>query len=311
MIIPASGFGRRLRPHTLTNPKPLLKVGQKFLIDYVMDSIEEMKCDEIIFITGYMGEELKNYMTQNYNKNMKFVEQKEMRGLADAIYLGLCETDDNDEILVILSDTIVNTDFKFNSNNTNYIGIITVNNPERFGVVRLEKDRIIEMIEKPKTFVSDKAIAGVYFFRNSGILRRAIEYLYENNFKTHNEFQITDAMQFMLTNGEPFKAFELKEWIDCGTHEMLIKANKRLLERDNKRNFEQGDIINSSLIDNVSVFNNSKIRNSVLENCIIDSYSEITDCNLKDSIIGKHCKISELSGKLITGDYSLIEKEDK
>ncbi len=312
IIIPAAGIGKRLRPHTLTLPKPLVKVGKSTIIDYVIDSLKKIDYDEMIFITGYKEEILKQYLNKHYTFKKKFVFQKDPKGLGHAVYMGLKEIDDNEQIIVLLSDTIIECDMNLLADkNINYIGTMEVDDPSRFGIVYEKNDDITDMIEKPQGLSHGKAIVGFYYFRNAGILKKAIELLIHNNIKTKDEYQLTDAMKSMLISGEPFRSISIDKWIDCGNHEMLLKANHKLLKRENIKNHLLGEIIDSNIMKNVSVFKNCKIINSTLENCIIDNNSEIKNCNLNNSVIGKNCIIKNINGSIITGDYTVILKEDK
>ncbi len=312
VIIPAAGIGKRLRPHTLTVPKPLIKVGKKTIIDYVINSLKKIEYDEMIFITGYKEELLKQYLKKNYTFKKRFVFQETARGLAEAIYLGLEHIDDNEKVIVLLSDTIIECNLDLLSEqNINYIGTMKVNDPSRFGVVYEENGSIIEMIEKPQGLSEGNAIVGFYYFKNAGILKKAIKLLIDNNIKTKDEFQLTDAMKIMLKNGEPFKSIMIDKWIDCGNHKMLLKANHELLKRESNENYLLGKIIDSNVMENVSVFDNCEIIKSKLNNCIIDNNSIIENCKLNNSVIGKNCIIKNVNCSIIAGDYTVILKEDK
>ncbi len=170
IIIPAAGIGKRLRPHTLSLPKPLVKVGKDTIIDYVINSLKEIKYDEMIFITGYKEEILKQYLNKHHTFKKRFVFQEDPKGLGHAVYLGLEEIDDNEQVIVLLSDTIVECNLNLLADkNINYVGTMEVNDPSRFGIVYEENNDITDMIEKPQGLDNGKAIVGFYYFRNAGI----------------------------------------------------------------------------------------------------------------------------------------------
>lgn len=294
VIIPAAGLGKRLRPNTLSMPKPLLRVGEKRIIDYVISSLSSLSYDEIIFITGYMHNEIEQYISTSYSFPMQFVIQDAMRGLADAVYLGLERVRPDDDIIVLLSDTIISADFTFSiKSRCNYIGVMGVDDPSRFGIVTCNGENILSMTEKPDNPPSNLAIAGIYYFQRAGDIKETIEYLYENNVKHNNEYQLTDAMKRMMDRGACFRTMHIKRWIDCGTHEMLLKAN---------------EMLGSST---VSAGRDVKIIDSEVENSIIDDSTIIENSHIENSVIGKHCRISNFTGTVYAGDYTVIEKEDK
>lgn len=294
VIIPAAGLGKRLRPNTLSMPKPLLRVGKKRIIDYVISSISSLSYDEIIFITGYMHNDLKQYISSSYSFPMQFIIQKEMRGLADAVYLGLERVDIDDDIIVLLSDTIISADFTFkDKSRCNYVGVMGVDDPSRFGIVTCNGDNIVSMTEKPDNPTSNLAIAGIYYFHRAEDIKRAIDYLYENKVKHNDEYQLTDAMRIMMKRGACFRTMNINRWIDCGTHEMLLKANEMLG------------------FDTVSAGRDVKIIDSEVDNSIIDDGTLIEKSHIKNSLIGKYCTIRNFTGTVYAGDYTVIEKEDK
>lgn len=293
IIIPAAGLGKRLRPNTLTTPKPLLRVGSQRIIDYVIDSLSFAEYDEIIFITGYMSDDIEQYLKSSYSFPMAFVHQNEMKGLADAVYKGLEHIEQDDDVIVLLADTIISVDPKFlEKKECNYAGIIEVDDPSRFGIVTCDGDRITSMIEKPEHPQSNMAIAGIYYFKKASVLREAIEYLYSNKMKRKNEYQLTDAMIRMMETGACFRTMDVINWIDCGNQEMLLKAQNTLGGGE------------------YTAGNDVEISNSTVKNSIIDDGSVIENSYIENSVIGKYCRISNFRGRIYAGDFTVIEKED-
>ncbi len=312
VIIPAAGRGLRLRPITNHIPKPLVYVGTKRIIDYILDSYKGLNISKIIFITGYKKEIFEEYVRTNYNYNMEFIEQKSLNGLADALLLGM-NTNKNEDVLIQLSDTIVNTNIKdFISLKNNIIAVKIVDNPSRFGIVYERENKIYDMIEKPDTIESKKAIVGLYYFSNIQEIKSAIEYIIKNNIKTKNEYQITDAMKYMIEKDIPMYSYSIDKWIDCGNNEMLIKANRELLKQEDLDNYyTEITKIGSIIGDNVSIFGKCEIINSKISNSIIFPGCKIIDSEINNSIIGYNCEINEFSGQLILGNDCIIEKEEE
>ncbi len=290
IIIPAAGKGLRLRPSTLSMPKPLVYIGEKRFIDYIMDLFSSIEFDSMVFITGYRGEMLEDYMKEHYAFPMEFVVQEKQEGLADAVYLGMTGVEDNEEILVLLSDTLIRTDMhKFISNARNRIAVMPVEEPERFGIVTVDNGIVRAMEEKPENALSNLAITGLYYFSNAGELRRSIEYLHSENIRTRGEYQLTDAMKRMLDNGCEISISQVEEWIDCGTNEMMLEVNAKLLQEKGIEYYSHDAVIEQSSIKKYSsIHSGCIIKDSVIENSIIGPGTEVISCNLKNSIIGEN-----------------------
>ena len=232
-IIPAAGVGIRLRPHTYSIPKILLNVAGKPMIAHLTDELVNVKeIDTIIIIVGHLGDKVQDFINDRYasNKNVKFkfVEQKEMNGLGHAVYQAK-EFLKNEPVVIILGDTIFEfkmDDFFHLENSA--IGVKDVDDPQRFGVIETRNGFISKMVEKPsgpEVTPSKKAIAGLYLIKNSDRLFRSLEYIMEHNIRTQNEFQLTDALQNMIENGEKMIPFEIQNWFDCGKPETLLRCN--------------------------------------------------------------------------------------
>lgn len=305
IIIPAAGEGLRLRPHTLTKPKPILPLAGKTIIEFIIDELNVIEnIEEIIFIVGYKKEYFTNYIKENIKGyNFSFVEQKEYRGLGDAVYLAKERIKDDDEILIILGDTIFEADIKaVVKSKENMLGCYTVDDPKRFGVVVLNDDETIsKLVEKPQEYISNLALTGVYSIKKAKKLFDAIKYIIENDIKTKNEYQLTDALDCMIKYGEVFKTFKLTKWYDCGVKETMLKTNKQII----KHNLKSKNIVNSTIIEpvylgeNVSiegsvvgpyvhVGNNTKIKSSIIRSSIIDENVSIENALLADTIFSEN-----------------------
>ncbi|WP_300370853.1 sugar phosphate nucleotidyltransferase [Brachyspira sp.] len=304
VIIPAAGEGTRLRPHTITKPKPILPIAGATIIDFIMKEISSIgDLDEIIFIVGYLKDHMIEYLTNKY-KNIKltFVEQKEYKGLAHAIYLTKDYINNDDKIFIILGDTI----FKLNlsnivSKNENALGVCEVDNPSRFGIAILNENGVItKLIEKPQEPISNLALTGMYNIVNTKELFEAIEYIIKNNIKTKNEYQLTDALQYMIEKGILFKTFKLDGWYDCGEKSTMIETNRNIIKHEIlSKGIKDTAIIPPVFIDKdvkiensvigpyVHIGTNSKIENSILKNCIIFEEVNMSNAFIDNSIISE------------------------
>ena len=212
VIIPVAGFGTRLRPHTLHNPKVLLNVGGKPMIHYIIDQlIKDKIASSIILVTGFLGDKIKDYLNNSFSFKFDYVEQAEAKGLGHAVYCAKSVfKNKNDETLIILGDTLFDVDLKkMVGSKDSVIGVKVVEDPRRFGVV--EKDNtgyITRFVEKPankEVSSSNEAIVGLYYLKNSVSLFRSLEYIMKNNIKGKGEFQLTDALENMIGSNEKIK----------------------------------------------------------------------------------------------------------
>ena len=304
VIIPAAGEGSRLRPHTITKPKPILPIAGATIIDFIMTEISSIQdLEEVIFIVGYLKDQMIEYLSNKYtNIKLTFVEQKEYKGLAHAISLTREHIKDDDKIFIILGDTI----FKLNlsnivSKNENSLGVCEVDNPSRFGVAILNEQGIItKLVEKPKEPISNLALTGMYNIVNAKELFEAIDYIIKNDIKTKNEYQLTDALEYMIKNSIIFKTFKLDGWYDCGEKSTMIETNKSIIKHDIlSKGIKDTAIIPPVFIDKdvkiensvigpyVHIGKNSKIENSILKNSIIFEEVNISNAFMDNSIISE------------------------
>ena len=321
-IIPAAGVGTRLRPHTFTNPKVMLNIAGKPIIAHIVDRLIDAGITELSIIVGYMHEIVESYFNNNYSIECKFSLQKEMKGLGHAILQGL---DDSEEpVLIILGDTIIETDYKkLVINDKNIMAVVKVDNPKRFGIVETDSDNnITRMVEKPDDPKSDLAIAGIYLVRSQKLLKNAIEKLIDKDIKTRGEYQITDALQIMIDEGEKIQAMQIGNWYDCGTETTLLSTNKYLLSQipKNKKTFlnsiikenvfigKDVEISNSIIGPNVSLSNGVEVKNSIISNSIINEGTIISNKLMDKSIIGKSVILEGKSSSLSIGDNSLVSE---
>ena len=322
-IIPVAGSGTRLKPHTLTKPKVLMNVAGKPMIHYIIEQlIKEKLVNEIIMITGVMGDMIEDYLKENFKFRFKFIEQKKQLGLGHAVNCANTEFKENEDVLLILGDTLF--DLKLNELcNSKYsvIGVKKVDDPKRFGVVEINRQGFISrFVEKPasaEVSPSNEAIVGIYYLKNSNALFGSLDDIIARGVKTKNEFQLTDALSDMLSKEERLITYEVEHWLDCGKKETILDTNEYFLNKFNKKYNYKGCLLkhplyigenvvieNSIIGENVTIADNCTIINSIIKRAIIEEHSSIENVIIDDSLIGEHTRIRKRAEALNLGDYS-------
>jgi len=288
-IIPVAGVGTRLRPHTFSHPKVLLNVAGKPIIGHIMDKLIAAGIDEAIVIVGYLGDMVEEWLLKHYNIKFTFITQSELLGLAHAIWMCKPFIVDNEPLFIILGDTIFDVDLKpVLQSPYSTLGVKEVEDPRRFGVAVTEGEKIMRLVEKPDTPVSNLAIVGLYFLHQSKPLFTSIDYLIDHEIKTKGEYQLTDALQLMIEGGETFTTFPVAGWYDCGKPETLLSTNEILLQGNVQTKEYPGCVI----IAPVFIADNAMLKNAIIgPNTTIGEHSVITDAIIKDSIIGNDAKV--------------------
>lgn len=328
-----AGRGSRLRPHTLTVPKPLIPVGGKPIVHRLVEDIAGVlnePIDEIGFVIGDFGKEVEEELikvAESLGAKGRIFHQLEPLGTAHAV---LCAKELLEgPVVVAFADTLFKADFTINPEDNGILWVKKIENPSAFGVVKMnEKGEIIDFVEKPQTFVSDLAMIGVYYFKSGEDLHTELNYLVDNDIIKGGEYQLPDALRRLTEKGKLFKPGEVNEWLDCGNKVVTVHTNQRVLEFDKERNIDLIDasatitnsvivppcyigkdvvISNSVIGPHVSVGANSKVVGSVISNTIIQEKSTIEHTNLKDSMVGNHVVIKNKPQDLSVGDYTTIE----
>ena len=309
-VIPAAGIGKRLRPHTLNVPKVMINLAGKRLIGHVLDAVEGAGADSVSIIVGYKGEQVEEYVNRFYSHlRLDFPFQAERKGLGHAVLEGL--EDKEEGVLILLGDTVFDVDFKqFVGNKNNAIAVVKVDDPRRFGVAEIDAEhRIKRLVEKPEIPKSDLALAGMYYIQDQRILKAAIEKLIEDDIKTRGEYQLTDALQLMIEDGEHIEAVEINGWYDCGTKESLLDSHRFLLKHHLSTGHSNGSIIHPP----VFIHEEAKVSDSVIgPNVTINKGAEICGAILTETIVGKGAVINNmiLSQSLI-GDHALVDSQKR
>ena len=322
VIIPAAGAGTRLRPHTHTTPKALVQVAGKPILGHILDRLSVLDVEEFIFIIGYMGEKIKNYVDTHYCFKTTYVEQKQRLGLGYAINLAR-DCVDGQPVLITLDDTILEVDLTtIVQDACSSIGAREVDEPKRFGIIELENGFIKRLVEKPENPPTNIAIVGVYYIQNSPLLFECLQEIIDKDIRTQNEYQLTDGLQLMLEKGEKMKAVPIDGWYDCGKPESLLATNRYLLQKQsNHYNLNLSDsilippvyIANTALIKNsvigpfVSIAGGSRINQSIIQDSIINENAKVENVLLSESLIGENAIVSGRYSRLNVGDSSQIE----
>ena len=303
-IIPVAGIGSRLRPHTHTQPKSLIPVAGKPILAHIIDELNAIGIKEYIFVIGYLGDKIEQYITKHYPKlKSQFVLQTVGKGVGHAIWICSDKINRNEELLIVLGDTIFDVDLKkVVKEKGTLLGIKKVADPRAFGVAEIDsKGNIKRLVEKPSIPKSNLALVGLYKIAETGALLDALSH---NNIRTKNEFHLTDALQRMLSLGVKMKPFNVANWYDCGKKEVLIETNSILLKRlpqKTKYHFE-----NTIIVPPVQIDEGCKISNSIIgPNVSIGANAIINFSIIKESLIGPGAQISEV--EIASADFENAE----
>jgi glucose-1-phosphate thymidylyltransferase len=313
-LIPAAGKGTRMRPLTHTLPKAMLPVAGKPSIYHIIDRAAKAGVEDFVIITGYLRELMESEILAAYPKlKIQFVEQKEQLGLGHAIYMARDKFAADDSMLLIYGDTLFEGDIETMMKSASpVIGVFEVPDPKRFGVIEKgEGQTITNLVEKPEKFVSNLAIPGVNYFPSSAELFAALEHIVSNNIRTKNEYQATDAFQYMLKEKKTVFTWQiLTAWDDAGTLEAILDTNKIILGRRGVGKMSaiaaDAKVVNSQLDQYPSVSEGAHIENSTLINCIVDRGSVIKNCKLENSLIGRNAVLENISGTIVVGDDTQV-----
>lgn len=320
-MIPAAGVGQRLKPHTHTAPKPLLYVAGKPILAHIVDQVAKLNPSEVSIITGFRGQQIVDFISSEYDLNIRFVEQKKLLGLGYAILLGI-DQDETEDILVILGDTIIDTDWQsIIDRGQNILGVKEVEDPRRFGVVETNGTRVTRIDEKPENPRSNLAAVGLYYIKDTSAFRSALQEIHDKDIKTDGEIQVTDAIQLLLDRGIELHAAAIDGWYDCGKRETMLSTNRHLLANlprsDHGKHPEsvlippvfvaKDAIIERSIIGpNVSIAAGCIIRNSIISDSIISAGARVEDARLVESLVGNNATVIGSSKVLNVGDSSEI-----
>lgn len=334
IIVPMAGRGSRLRPHTLTVPKPLIPIAGKPIVHRLVEDIAAVlnqEIEEIAFIIHkdfgkQVEEDLKTIAAQLGSKG-KIYYQEEALGTAHAI---MCAKDSmQGPVVVAYADTLFRADFTLDTSADSVIWVKQVADPSAFGVVKLNaQNQIVDFVEKPKDFVSDLAIIGIYYFKSGETLRSELQFLLDNHVVKGGEYQLTDALENMKQKGFKFVPGKVDEWMDCGNKAVTVETNSRMLQFLHKDGIHLVDtnavlenttiippcfigsnvvIKNSTIGPNVSIGSGSEVENSTIKESLIQQHSKIFNAHLDQAMIGNHAIFDGQFKSISIGDYTVIQ----
>lgn len=333
IIVPMAGMGKRMRPHTLTVPKPLIPIAGKPIVQRLVEDIAKVvgePVSEVAFIVGRFGSEVEQSLVkiaESVGATGTIHYQDEPLGTAHAI---LCaQSALNGPVVVAFADTLFKADFTLDTSADGTIWVQRVEDPRPFGVVKLgEEGQITELIEKPQEFVSDLAIIGIYYFRDGEYLKRELQYLLDNDVKDKGEYQLTNALENMKNQGAKFIPGRVTEWLDCGNKDATVYTNQRYLEYLQEAGEDtvskSAKLTNSVIIPpvyigenvtlensivgpHVSVGDGSTVKHSVVANSIIQKSATVTNANVTNSMVGSHASFTGTPSDLSVGDYNALK----
>ena len=332
-----AGRGSRLRPHSLTVPKPLIPVaGQSIVHRLVKDIAKVLKqpITEVAFVLGdpaWFGDDVVDSLTDlatSLGAKASIYRQDQPLGTGHAI---MCAKDSlSGPAVIAYADTLIRADFNLDPEADSVIWVKQVDQPEAYGVVKLnDKKEIVELVEKPQQFVSDLAVIGIYYFKEVSQLKDQLQKVLDNNIINGGEYQINDGIKGMMADGKVFKTGEVSEWMDCGNKTITLDTNQRMLgflQADGEEQLVSDTVTNenSTIIEPcyigenvvlknttvgpfVSIGNNCVIENSTVKNSLIQNHTSIKNANLDEAMIGNHVKYDGKFTKISIGDYSVLE----
>lgn len=337
IIVPMAGRGSRLRPHTLTVPKPLIPVAGQPIVHRLVKDIAKVlgqPIEEIAFILGdpaFFGddvvESLKD-LAAGLGAKASIYRQDQPLGTGHAI---MCAKESlSGPAVIAYADTLIRADFNLDPSADAVIWVKQVDRPEAYGVVKLNANsEIMELVEKPKDFVSDLAVIGIYYFKDVGVLKQELQHVLDNNIIHGGEYQINDGIKGMMAKGKVFKTGVVEEWMDCGNKAVTVETNTRMLgflQADGDEPMISDNIVleNSKIIEpcfigdnvilknttigpNVSIGNHCKITDSTIKNSLIQTNNRIKNANLDDAMIGNYVEYDGNFKTISIGDYSVLE----
>ena len=336
IIVPMAGRGSRLRPHSLTTPKPLIPIANQPIVHRLVKDIARIlsePVDEIAFILGdpaFFGDDVVKSLeelAQGLGAKASIYRQLEPLGTGHAIMCA--ETSLSGPAVVAYADTLIRASFELDPAADAVIWTKQVEKPEAYGVVKLnEKEEIVELVEKPQQFVSDQAVIGIYYFKEIADLKKELQFVIDNEIINGGEYQINDGIKRMMASGNVFKTGTVDEWMDCGNKVVAIETNQRIMsfmekdgseELNSQPTLQDSKIIPPCVIDSSVVLKNSTVgphvsigAGSVIENCtisnsLIQKDSVIKNATLEEAMIGNHVKYDGKFTRISIGDYTIME----
>ncbi|MCH7891290.1 MAG: NTP transferase domain-containing protein [Gemmatimonadetes bacterium] len=330
-IIPLAGKGTRLRPHTHTTPKPLIRVAGRPVMSYILDDLAELGVDEIVFVVGYLREVIESYVADVYpNITAHYVVQEVQDGTAGAV--SLAEPFVDEDVLILFVDTLFDADLGLVRGVAETTGGIIwakeVEDYQRYGVILTDDEgHMVRIVEKPSEPISKLANIGLYYIKDWQLLFEGIHHTLDSPPGPSGEFYLTDAFQYMVDHGSKIQVAPVAGWYDCGKPETLLETNRHLLLEgrsgiadsatleDSTVNdpvrVEEGAVVRNSVLGpNVTVEAGARVENSTVADTILGSGSTVIDSTLQGSLVGSESRVTAYRGRLSIGDHSEVDGEE-
>ncbi|MEW7289491.1 sugar nucleotidyltransferase [Aquimarina sp. 2304DJ70-9] len=336
IIVPMAGRGSRLRPHTLTVPKPLIPVAGKPIVHRLVSDIAKVlgePVEEIAFILGdpaFFGDDVVSSLTElaeGLGAKASIYRQDQPLGTGHAI---MCAKESlSGPAVIAYADTLIRADFNLDKEADAVIWVKQVDQPEAYGVVKLnDKSEIVELVEKPQEFVSDLAVIGIYYFKDVAVLKNELQVVLDNNIINGGEYQINDGIKRMMADGKVFVTGKVDEWMDCGNKNVTVETNSRMLgflQKDGANLIsktliqenatiippcyigEEVTLRNATVGPNVSIGNGCTIEDSSIKNSLIQTQTVVKNANLDNAMIGNNAIYDGNFTTVSIGDYSVLE----
>ncbi|TPN87918.1 sugar nucleotidyltransferase [Aquimarina algicola] len=336
IIVPMAGRGSRLRPHTLTVPKPLIPVAGKPIVHRLVSDITKVlgePVEEIAFVLGdpaFFGDDVVSSLTElaeGLGAKASIYRQDQPLGTGHAI---MCAKESlSGPAVIAYADTLIRADFNLDKEADSVIWVKQVEHPEAYGVVKLnDQQYITELVEKPKEFVSDLAVIGIYYFKDVGVLKNELQHVLDHNIINGGEYQINDGIKRMMADGKVFVTGKVDEWMDCGNKNVTVETNTRMLgflQNDNENLVSEnviqenatvippcyiGDNVtlrNTTIGPNVSIGNDCTVEDSNIKNSLIQTQTVIKNANLDNAMVGNNVIYDGNFTTISIGDYSVLE----
>ncbi len=325
LVIPMAGLGTRMRPHTWTRPKPLLPVAGRPMLSHILDRFKDLPIDEYVFIVGWLGDQVEDYMSQNYDIPATFVKQDEMLGQAHAIWLARERLEG--PLFLMFVDTLFDDVDLTDLDKQDLDGMIftkEIDDPRRFGVVEVDSTgRATKLIEKPESVDNKTVLMGLYYFQDGAWLARACQELMERQIKTKGEYYLSDTVTLMIQQGANFRTRPVGVWQDTGKPETAFETQRYLLEHGHDNSYlapRPGVVVNppvfihpqaiveqSVIGPNVAIHEDAVVRDCHLRDTIVDEGANLSGVKLSHSIVGRWVKLSEEFHQVNIGDSSVSD----
>ena len=321
VILPVAGLGTRLRPQTWSKPKPLVGLAGRPMLAHVLDRILPLKPARLVFITGFLGDQIENWARESYDLPLSFVEQPQMLGQTDAIIRtrGIV----GGEALILFPDMLFEVDFSILATTNADVVTFTkeVDDPSAYGIAVEEAGRVVRLVEKPRDPVSRKALIGMYWFREIDDLYAAIDDQMARGIKLKNEYFLADAVQLMIEGGSRVVTAPVEVWEDCGNVDALLSTNRYLLKRigASGRAIDGVAIVAPSVIapsatveravigPYASIGDGATVRDAVVRDAILEDGAVLESVVIEHAIIGRKAEVRGRAARLNVGDASVVE----